>query len=315
MQLVLLIVDGLIYYPFVKLQDEEYQVRFLYMVKNLTKKLQEMEEQNDNSELLKMPGDLGQTANLLVNDLEDAVNKKQLFLLYQPQFHGDGSCIGAEALLRWKHPQAGLIYPPLIIVFDKEGGFLPKLEEFIFDEACKTLSEIEKQSGDNFKISVNITGESLKNEKFEETLNHCIQKYHIAPNKLWIEITEQDALASTSEIVQKLNRLKANGHKLLIDDFGMGHTSINYLQTNLFDVVKLDGCITRTVLENSRNQDIISSIVYLSQSLNFMIISEYVENANQRDKLEELGCDVFQGYLYSKPVPLDEFMKFTKPKS
>ena len=94
----------------------------------------------------------------------------------------------------------------------------------------------------------------------------------------------------------------------MIDDFGMGHTSLLYLQTNYFDVVKLDGALTRDVIENKRNSDIIASIVYLGESLHFTLVAEWVETEEQRDELKRLGCDAFQGYLYSKPIPLEELI-------
>ena len=116
------------------------------------------------------------------------------------------------------------------------------------------------------------------------------------------------------EVMDKLQRLKDLGHKFLIDDFGMGHTSLTYLQTNHFEVVKLDGALTRDILENERNADIIGSIVYLSQSLHFWILAEYVETEKQRDKLAELGCSGFQGYLYSKPLRFEDLVVWMKER-
>lgn len=129
-----------------------------------------------------------------------------------------------------------------------------------------------------------------------------------------MEITEQDALSSSIDIADKIKNIKAKGHKFLIDDFGMGHTSLTYLQTNYFDVVKLDGSLTRDVLCNERNSDIIGSIVYLSKSLHFKIIAEYVEDENQRDELKRLGCDAFQGYLYSKPLEEDALLTWMEER-
>ena len=141
-----------------------------------------------------------------------------------------------------------------------------------------------------------------------------MKKYDVRPQELWIEITEQDVLLQVDTVTEKMKRLRAAGHKLLIDDFGMGHTSLTYLQTNYFDVVKLDGSLTRDVLCNERNSDIIGSIVYLSKSLHFKIIAEYVEDENQRDELKRLGCDAFQGYLYSKPLEEDALLTWMEER-
>ena len=215
-----------------------------------------------------------------------------------------------EALIRWKHPEIGFIYPPLIIQLAKEKKVLHKLEEYIIDEAAHVLSRLEPLIPQDFKISVNITNESLAWEDLEEHIAEAVEKYKISSKYLCLEITEQDALSSSDVVTDKIRNLKARGHRFLIDDFGMGHTSLMYLQTNYFDVVKLDGALTRDILTNERNRDIISSIVYLGKSLHFKIIAEYVETKEQRNKLKELGCDAFQGYLYSKPLEFDELIRW-----
>ncbi|MBU5232361.1 EAL domain-containing protein, partial [Agathobacter rectalis] len=116
-------------------------------------------------------------------------------------------------------------------------------------------------------------------------------------------------------VLEKLNNLKAQGHVMMIDDFGMGHTSILYLQSSNFGVVKLDGSLVKDILTNTTNQQIVSSIVTLADRLHIKIIAEFVETAEQRDKLLELGCKWYQGYLYEKPVPLAEFIDFMEKHS
>ena len=149
-------------------------------------------------------------------------------------------------------------------------------------------------------------------DDFEDNITKCIEKYHINRDKLWLEITEQDALSSSIDISNKLENLKKEGHKFLIDDFGMGHTSLLYLQTNHFEIVKLDGSLTKDIIDNDINGDIIKSIVYLGRSLNFKTIAEYVETKEQMEKLKEYGVDAFQGYYYSKPIKLDELIEWMK---
>ena len=232
--------------------------------------------------------------------------------MYQPQVDCNDVCVGVEALIRWNHPELGFIYPPLIIELAKEKNVLHELEQFLFDEAASTISKLEKYAADSpgFKISVNITNESLEWDGIEKCIEDVVAKYHIPNKRFCLEITEQDALSTSIDIADKIKNIKAKGHKFLIDDFGMGHTSLVYLQTNYFDVVKLDGSLTRDILDNERNSDIIASIAYLGKSLHFKIIAEYVEDEKQRDKLKELGCDTFQGYLYSKPLLFDELTQW-----
>jgi len=308
LQVITLAIGVIIYMPFVRVFEKQSEKRLVDKVKMLVDEVRRQEENGSISALTARDDEVGNIARLLAADLADAIERKELFLMYQPQIDCNGRCIGAEALLRWKHPGAGFIYPPLIIQLTKEKKMLSKLEAFIFDEAAGAIARIQKDISQEFKISVNITNESLEWDGFEKCVENSMKKYNISGEQLWLEITERDAISSSIHIVEKLQKLKSKGHKFLIDDFGMGHTSLLYLQTNYFDVVKLDGALTRDIMENKRNADIIASIVYLGQSLDFTTIAEYVETAEQRDRLTALGCDAFQGYLYSKPIMLEELI-------
>ena len=309
LQALLLGLDVLIYLPFVRFYDTVKERQFTRQVRQLESYYQQKEARLERLRTTDFSDEQQTLCTLLISELQDAIRKKQLFLLYQPQYNSADTFLGAEALLRWQHPIAGFLYPPLIIALAKLGGLLPELEQFIFRQACQGVAKLEHALGRPYKISVNITGDSLRYATLESAIDRAIEEAHIAPENLWIEITEQDAIGSTDETLRKLTRLKDHGHKLLIDDFGMGHTSVTYLKTNIFDVVKLDGSITRNVLENPNSQEIISSLVSLSRTLKLNVIAEYVDNIPQRDKLIELGCDTFQGYLYSKPVPIEELIQ------
>lgn len=314
LQLGLLIVDFLLYAPFVVLNDKQRNYHFQFLVRALEQAYRQMETINEPLRLSDLQEDVRVTADLLISDLSEALAANRLFLLYQPQYDREDHFIGAEALIRWNHPLAGFIYPPLIIALAKAGGLLPELEQFIFRQACASIARLNEIMTGNFKISVNITGDSLKYDTLESTIQQSVQQFHIRPEELWIELTEQDAMESSPRVMEKLLRLRNAGHQLLIDDFGMGHTSITYLQTNIFGVVKLDASITRNVLEDKNSQEIIASIVSLSRRLHLMVVAEFVETAPQRDKLAEIGCDAFQGYLYSKPIPLADLMTLIKSR-
>lgn len=312
LQIICVAIGVCIYKPFLKLFETQSDKRLSENVSKLVKEVQEAEEKNLITVLTTRDDELGSVARLLATDLEEAIEEKKLFLLYQPQIDCNGKCTGAEALLRWEHPIAGFIYPPLIIRLAKERKILHKIEEFLFDEATGAIAELDKNLTSDFKISVNITNESLEWDGIEKCIEDSVKRHQVSSEKLWLEITEQDALSSSFDIVEKLNYLKTKGHKFLIDDFGMGHTSLMYLQTNYFDVVKLDKALTKDILDNKRNSDIIGSIVYLGQSLHFTTVAEYVETEEQRDELAALGCDAFQGYLYSKPITLEELIPWMK---
>lgn len=311
LQLFCIILGVFIYLPFLHIHKKAREKSAKNCLKLLISELQELEEKNEVPKYLVRTDKMGLVARMLLQDLKMAIKKKELFLLYQPQINSEDICLGAEALIRWKHPVFGFIYPPLIIYLAKEGGLLPKLESLLFEMACEAIQITSKEYDGDFKISVNITAKSLLWD-IEKCIEDNLKKYQIPTEKLWIEITEQDMIANSNIVIDKLSRLKKVGHTLLIDDFGMGHTSLLYLQSNYFDVVKLDGSLVGKMLDLETNQKIISSIVKLGSELDVAVIAEYVENNQQRKKLLELGCKRYQGYLFSKPVPLEEFILYLK---
>ena len=146
-------------------------------------------------------------------------------------------------------------------------------------------------------------------------INNAVASAKIDPHQLWIEITEQDAFEMSIKTLDRFNELRQRGHKMLIDDFGMGHTSIRYLQNTVFDAVKLDGSITKPVLTDQNTQQIIRTITKMCNGLKLGIVAEFVETVDQRDKLSELGCQVFQGYLYSKPIPVEQLTSIISTRS
>ena len=311
LQLFCIGVGVLIYIPFLRANQKMETIRAKEQVRILIKELQSKEENIEHPMFLTRGDHIGTTSRLLLHDLKHAVKNRKLHILYQPQVRADGSCIGAEALLRWNHPLYGMIYPPLIIYLAEEGKILPDLEKLIIDEVVAGIARTKENYSGEFKISVNFTAHSLLWD-CENYIEQELERNHVEPDKLWIEITEQDILIKTDLIMKKLNQLKENGHRLLIDDFGMGHTSLLYLQSEIFSVVKLDGSLTRPLLTSETNQKIVSSIVELGNELNVDVIAEYVETREQQKLLEKLGCTCYQGYVYSKPIPLDEFIQYIR---
>lgn len=311
LQLLCIILGVSLYLPFLLIHKKAREKSAKNYLKLLISELQELEEKNEVPKYLMRTDKMGLVARMLLQDLKMAIKKKELFLLYQPQINSEDVCLGAEALIRWKHPVFGFIYPPLIIYLAKEGGLLPKLEGLLFEMACEAIQITSKEYKGDFKISVNITAKSLLWD-IESCINENLEKYQVPAEKLWIEITEQDMIANSNIVIDKLSHLKKVGHTLLIDDFGMGHTSLLYLQSNYFNVVKLDGSLVGKMLDLETNQKIISSIVKLGSDLDVAVIAEYVETNQQKEKLLELGCKRYQGYLFSKPVSLEEFIVYLK---
>lgn len=311
LQIVCIMIGMAIYYPFIQMHKQVQETIAKEKLNIIINDLQNEELMNEVPQFLTRADSQGQIFRMLLEDLKTSIKQKKLFLLYQPQMDDTGKCLGAEALLRWIHPLYGFIYPPLIIHLAKEGGILQQLEQYIFDIAGDAIKKTSQEYDGDFKISINITGKSLLWD-IETCIGSCLRKYDIPAEYMWLEITEQDVISNADFVTEKLKRLNNLGHTLLIDDFGMGHTSLIYLQSNYFGVVKLDGSLVKNILENETNQKIVSSIVELGKELNIKVIAEYVETEKQRDLLKALGCHWYQGYLYSKPIPLDDFIQCMK---
>lgn len=315
LQLLIIIIGTATYLPFLHINEELHEANLKDQLKLMISEMQEMESANIPINFLNRTDNMGLLAQMLLRDLKTALKEKKLFLLYQPLMDYSGHCIGAEALIRWKHPVFGYIYPPLLIYIAKAGNLLPELETQLFDMSCSAIRKVSSLYDGDFHISVNITAKSLLWNDMEKCICNTIEHYQIPSDKLWLEITEQDVLRNSQNTIDKLQQLKSMGHSLLIDDFGMGHTSLMYLQSNYFDVVKIDGSLTKSILTSETDQKIISSVIDLSKQLNIRVIAEYVETAEEMNKLHELGCNWYQGYLFSPAIPLDDFVSYMKAHS
>lgn len=311
-QLIIIVTGIATYYPFLRANEKMHELHMRQRLSELISQLKQMERDGIAPNFLEQNNNEGLLAKMLLRDLKKAIRYKKLYLLYQPQTDNTGRCIGAEALIRWEHPMFGMIYPPLLIYLAKAGGVLPEVEAQLYDMSCAAIKKTELEGLDDFKISINITAKSLGWEEMEERLDGCLKQYGVKAERLWLEITEQDVLFNSMSALDKISRLREKGHHFLIDDFGMGHTSLIYLQSNLFDVVKIDGSLTKHIEDNITNQKIISSIVSLGKELNVNTIAEFVETQEEKNKLEELGCFWYQGYLYSPAIPLDDFITYLK---
>ncbi|HBG5344334.1 TPA: PTS sugar transporter subunit IIC/EAL domain-containing protein [Clostridioides difficile] len=310
LQLFNLCVGVMIYIPFIKMSQNRYTYMFKNNIENLTNLVKRYELTGEQPNLLNHNGKIGSISKMLASDLKFAVKRGEIELFYQPQVNYNGDVVGAEGLLRWKHSIGGFIYPPLVIILAKEEGFLDELGEYIINKACIDLKKSEKLLKNPVKFSVNISPDQLEDNKLPEQIKNIININDINPSMLGIEITEQIALSGSQIIVERINAIHNLGIKLIMDDFGMGHSSLIYLQNNNFDIVKLDGSLVKEILTNKRSSEIIMTIVNLSKNLDFDIVVEYVENVHQRDKLYELGCEIYQGYYYSKAIPFEEFVEY-----
>lgn len=242
----------------------------------------------------------------LIGEFETALNENQFCMYLQPQTDKDGNMLGAEALIRWNHPNMGLIMPSAFIECFEDAGLIYRLDNYIWEEAAKQL-KIWKDSGYNYYISVNISAKDFYHIDVYQTFKNLVSKYGIDTDKLHIEITET-ALSEDKQAAHKtIERLHNEGFIIEIDDFGSGYSSFNFLKDVCADVIKIDRVFLKKSSHEERGEQILRSIISLSHDIGMDVITEGVENVDQLSMLAKMNCDWFQGYYFSKPVTVGDF--------
>lgn len=313
LQLFNLVVGTLIYRPFIKMLDAKKLSNAKMGIENLTKLYQKSEEEGRPLELMTLRGFLSNIPKALAEDITQRLQKQGPVLFYQPQYDNENTCIGAEALLRWQNPLYGTLYPPMVIKLAEETGQLLHLEKEIFKAVTKDMGLLLSLIGKNATVSVNVSGITIQTDEFEAFLSELQKEHPEACRHICIEITEQAALQINDTQISRLTRIHDMGYSLAIDDFSMGSTSIKYLQSNVFDLIKLDGSLSRDVINNTRSRDIVASIAALSKNFGIQVLAEYVETKDQQKLLESIGCCLYQGYLYSPAVPIQKLKETLRP--
>lgn len=306
LQVVNLAVGVLIYWPFVRMLDKRTAETLKQNYESFLQYFRANEAELSAVQLTAMSNLYGDIAKSLCIDIKHG-SKDRIRFAYQPQYNYEGKCTGVEALLRYQHPLHGAIYPPLVIKLAEEGGFLADLEEIILAKALGDREKLIAKFGEGIQLSVNITGTTVVTQQFLHFCNDLLRtEGQLQGISLCIEITEQAALSFSDEATSIIKSIRGMGVALAIDDFSMGKTSINYLKESLFDEIKLDGSLVKGLFTHQNCREIIQSITKLAASLELTVVAEYVETQSQRDVLHEIGCDCYQGYLYSPAVYLDE---------
>ena len=242
----------------------------------------------------------------LIGEFETALNENQFCMYLQPQTDKDGNMLGAEALIRWNHPNMGLIMPGAFIECFEDAGLIYRLDNYIWEEAAKQL-KIWKDSGYNYYISVNISAKDFYHIDVYQTFKNLVSKYGIDTDKLHIEITET-ALSEDKQAAHKtIERLHDEGFIIEIDDFGSGYSSFNFLKDVCADVIKIDRVFLKKSSHEERGEQILRSIISLSHDIGMDVITEGVENVDQLSMLAKMNCDWFQGYYFSKPITVGDF--------
>lgn len=243
----------------------------------------------------------------LLGEFEPALQKDEFAMYLQPQVNRDGVAKGAEALVRWVHPSRGILTPYAFIDILENAGLIYKLDLYIWEKAAQKLAEWKEKGYGSYHISVNISTKDFYIIDIYETFTGLISKYDIPASKLHLEITETTLMTDFEKNMNIIHKLQDAGFRVEIDDFGSGYSSLNMLKDISADVLKIDMGFLRESENEVKGQDILESIITLASKIGMDVITEGVETKKQLDMLTMMGCHEFQGYYFSKPVPVSEF--------
>jgi diguanylate cyclase (GGDEF)-like protein len=246
----------------------------------------------------------------LINDLRSARQNNELVLYYQPTIDATtGQVVGAEALLRWKHPTRGMILPNLFIPAAEKTGLIVPIGEWVLNEACRQMSEWHAAGFPDWTIAVNLSAVQFNHPRLNYMVRDTLERHGLDPPQLTLEITESTAMRDANASLAILDLLHEMGVRISIDDFGTGYSSLLYLKRLPANELKIDRGFVCDLARDTEDAAIISSIVALGQTLGLKIVAEGVETPEQEEFLQRLGCNALQGYLFGKPMPADQFVK------
>jgi len=247
----------------------------------------------------------------LESELRKALTSDQFRLYYQLQVDYQNRPIGAEVLIRWIHPEKGIISPMEFIPLAEEIGLIIPIGRWVLEIACAQLKAWQHQPATHgLALSVNVSPKQFHQSDFVDVICGLIKKYEIAPKLLKLELTESMLLDNVEETIQTITNLKSIGIGFSLDDFGTGYSSLQYLKRLPLDQLKIDQSFVRDLLLDQNDTAIVLTIIALGQSMGLEVIAEGVETEEQRDFLAKHGCYRYQGYFFSKPLPLEDFELF-----
>jgi len=247
----------------------------------------------------------------LETDLRHGLEEDQFVIYYQAQVREDGTLLGAEVLVRWQHPERGLVSPAEFIPLAEETWLILRLGHWVLETACAQLAAWAADSATaDLSLAVNVSARQFHQADFVDQVLAVLAQTGANPRRLKLELTESLLLDDVQDIIAKMTALKAEGVGFSLDDFGTGYSSLSYLKRLPLDQLKIDQSFVRSVFHDANDAAIAQMIIALSQTMGLSVIAEGVETEEQRDFLSRLGCLAYQGYLFSRPLPLHEFKEF-----
>ena len=251
----------------------------------------------------------------LLSDFADAVDKRQFRVFYQPKYNIQGEkpvLSSFEALVRWEHPEFGKMKPDFFISQFEKNGLIQKLDKYVWKEAAEQMRKWKEIFGKTLPVSVNVSRVDLHDPKIVDYLLQITQENGIEPGEFLLEITESAYLDDTSILLNTVNKMREAGFKVEMDDFGSGYSSLNMLAVLPVDAIKIDIGFIRKIIYDEKTLYLVQVILAIAEKFNIPCIAEGVETKEQLDLLKEAGCDIVQGYYFSKPIPADEVTELRK---
>ncbi len=249
----------------------------------------------------------------LLEDFETAIEQKQFKVQYQPKFNitGDKPVLcSAEALVRWIHPELGFVRPDLFIPLFEENGLVTKLDRYVWEESAKQIARWKKELGMTIPVSVNVSRVDIAAPDMTDFITKIVKENGLSPSEYHLEITESAYTSDSKHIIEVVENLRSLGHKIEMDDFGSGYSSLNMLTSMPIDALKMDKAFIRNIKPGNKEMELVNLVLKIAQTLGVPVVAEGVETEDECKLLKEAGCDIIQGYYFSKPIPPEEFEKY-----
>ncbi|MGN0741448.1 MAG: EAL domain-containing protein [Candidatus Fimadaptatus sp.] len=240
--------------------------------------------------------------------MEEALREEQFAVYLQPKYSLKDQCMaGAEALVRWRHPQLGFVSPGEFIPLFEKNGFIPRLDMYVWEHTCAKLAEWQARGYPQLPVSINISRADILQGNLTDRISALVAKYGLDPACLHLEITESAYVANADVIIKEVKELRRRGFVVEMDDFGSGYASFNMLSRMTLDVLKLDIAFVQSELSKPADRSLIDDVIHMAHRGNMVVVAEGVETREQKDRLQDIGCDYCQGYFFAAPMPMDDY--------
>lgn len=257
-------------------------------------------------------------AEQLIDDFHTAIREKQFIVYYQPKYdvrQDEPVLTSAEALVRWKHPKLGIVSPGVFIPLFEDNGLIQELDHYVWSQAAAQIRDWKERLNITVPVSVNISRVDLYDPELVDKLLRLVRANRLGIDELILEITESAYTENSALIIDKVDSLRRLGFKIEMDDFGSGYSSLSMLSSLPIDALKLDIQFIRNAFKERKDTRLLEIMIKLAEAFELLTIAEGVETAEQVFTLKQMGCDIIQGYYFSRPLPADEFEKFVKKKN